>query len=316
METKPALPATNATPKHVFLHLLMIAMLYISVVAIITLAFQYINHIFFDPAFSQRLSIFSGIRWSSSALIVAFPVLVYISYLLGKDMRATPALRFMKTRRWLLYFTQFATALTIIIDLMVLIYEFYGGEITPRFILKVVVVLIVAAIVLGYYRWELHRETEESNIPKIAAIVIGVALVASIVSGFFIAGTPAEQRAVRLDEQRINDLWSVQSSILSFAQTKATLPKTMETLTAWSGELPNDPDTDQAYVYTKTSATTFELCATFGSDQTTEESLSYYGTTYPEKIGLVSTQLVGGSSWKHPEGYYCFPREVEFAAAQ
>lgn len=303
-------------PKHVFLHLLMIAMLYVSVIAIITLSFQYTNYIFFDPAFSMRASIFSGIRWSSSALIVAYPVLVYVSYLLGKDMRATPALRQMKTRRWLLYFTQFATALTIIVDLMVLIYEFYGGEITPRFILKIVVVLIVAAIVLSYYRWELHRVDEAARIPKIVASIIGVALVGCIVSGFFIAGTPAQQRAVRLDEQRISDLWSIQSSVVSYAQTKAALPKNMTTLTDWVGELPRDPDTDTAYTYTKTSATTFELCANFGSDQATEQT-DYFGMSYPEKIGPSPTaQLVGGSSWKHPQGEYCFAREVEFVIPQ
>jgi hypothetical protein len=136
-------------------------------------------------------------------------------------------------------------------------------------------------------------------------------LLVSIVSGFFIAGTPAEQRAVRLDERRINDLWSMQSSVVSYAESKGDLPANLTTLTAWSGELPTDPDTDSAYDYTKTGRTTFELCATFGSDQVNDELTEYFGTTYPTKH---VTQLVGGSSWKHPAGYHCFAREIEFAA--
>lgn len=301
---------TYATPKHVFLHLLMIAMLYISVIAFITLYFQYTNQLFFDAAFTYRESIYQGIRWGSSALLVAYPVLIYITWLLQKEFKLQPGLRDMKTRRWLLYFTQFVTAITIIVDLMVLIYEFYGGEITARFISKVVVVLVVAAVVLGYYRWELHRTAAITNLPKIMAISVGTVLLASIVAGFFIAGTPAEQRSKRLDDQRVNLLMQIQSNLVSFAQTKQNLPQDQAKAEAWSGDWPVDPETNQEFVYTKTSNTTFQLCATFAAEETDNiyQDNYYYPTTEKRLM-----QLVGGSSWVHPVGYYCFDRTVEFA---
>src|SRR3990167_795339 len=244
-----------ATPKHVFLHLLMIAMLYISVIAFITLYFQYANEIFFDTAFTFRESIYGGIRWGSSALIVAYPVLVYLTWVLQKEFKLQPGLRDMKARRWLLYFTQFLTAITIIVDLMVLIYEFYGGEITARFVSKVIVVLVVAALVLGYYRWELHRSDAVTKLPKIMASSVGAVLLVSIIAGFFIAGTPAEQRGKRLDDERINGLIQVQNAVLSFSQTQETFPATLAALEVWSGSLPNDPENDEPYEYVKRSDT-------------------------------------------------------------
>lgn len=301
-----------ATPKHVFLHLLMIAMLYVSVIAFITLYFQYANELFFDAAFTFRESIYVGIRWGSSALIVAYPVLVYISWVLQKEFKLQPGLREMKTRRWLLYFTQFITAVTIIVDLMVLIYEFYGGEITARFVSKVIVVLVVAAVVLGYYRWELRRNDAVTKLPKIMAVSVGGVLLASIIAGFFIAGTPAEQRAKRLDDQRINLLMQIQNNVITFAQTRQALPVDQNEAETWSGNWPVDPETSQAFVYTKTSDITFQICATFATAETENIYQDYYNYPTMEKR---LTQVVGGSSWTHTSGYYCFDRSVEFTTA-
>lgn len=298
------------TPKHVFLHLLMIVMLYVSVIGIITLYFQYINQLWFDAALygSSHQAIYDGIRWASSAVIVAYPVLIYTSWLIHNELTKQPELRQMKTRRWLLYFTQFVTAITIIIDLMTLIYQFYGGEITSRFICKVIVVLVIAAAVLGYYHWELHRTDETSALPKLIAIMVGIVLIVSLISGFFIAGTPTQQRNIRLDEQRINQLMELQNQLVNYAQSKSTLPADLTSLEAWVGTLPLDPITQQPYIYKKTSTTTFQLCATFAEPLTDDIYDSYYGPSYAEKS---IPQLVGGSSWVHPTGEYCFDRTVE-----
>lgn len=310
MNTDQHIDTNNTTPKHVFLHLLMIVMLYVTVIACITLYFQYINHWFFEPTFDFLGDIFDGIRWSSSVLIVSFPVLVWTTRVIHKELAASPERLNMKTRRWLLYFTQFVTAITIIIDIMVLIYQFYGGELTARFGLKILVVFVIAALVLGYYRWELRRGNQVSHIPKVFAVGVGSLLLASIISGFFIAGTPSEQRAVRFDEDRINDLLVLQNNIVNYSVLNSALPKDSTELTNWAGELPTDPDTDVPYTYTKKSKTEFELCATFASEQLEDSANTmYYPEIYQEKT---TVNLVGGSSWKHSVGEYCFERTVEF----
>lgn len=301
-----------ATPKHVFLHLLMIAMLYVTVIASITLYFQYINTIFFDSTVDYYTNIFDTIHWASAILIVAYPVYVYINWLIHKEIHQHIELRQMKTRRWLLYFTQFITAITIIIDLMVLIYQFFGGDITLRFVLKVLVVLVIAALVLGYNNWELHHADQPSRLPKIVAIIAAVILVGSIVGGFFVAGTPSQQRAIRLDGQRVNDLMLIQNQAVNYLQSYSALPTDLAQLTSWSGTLPLDPDTQQPYVYTTTSATTFQVCATF----VTAETKNLYGNNYyagPTPVmekTLLGGQLIGNINWVHPAGYFCFDRTV------
>jgi hypothetical protein len=38
------------------------------------------------------------------------------------------------------------------------VYTFLGGELTARFLLKLVVVAIIAGAVFGYYRWDLGED--------------------------------------------------------------------------------------------------------------------------------------------------------------
>lgn len=291
------------TPKFVFLHLLMIAMLYISVIAIITLYFQYVNYAFFDAVTDYRVSILNSIRWASSVLIVAYPVLVYVTYVLYKDMRAMPDQHHVWLRRWLLYFTQFLTLITIIVDVMVLVYQFYGGELTLRFGIKILAVLVVTSIVLGYYRWDLRRKSMTSAVPKVVAIVLGIILAISLAASFMVTGSPFEQRAMRFDEQRINDLALLQNSVLRFTDIRDNLPKDLAALREWSGELPADPDTETDYVYEKRSELSFSLCATFSAESTEEGEQYVYDRA--------NTSIIGGSSWDHPAGDYCFERTIE-----
>ena len=146
-------------PKDVFLHLLAIFALYTSAVSFLVLIFQYINLAFPDVlegGYAPRVS-YGPIRWSIASLIVVFPVYVWVSWYLNKRYIAVPERRMARSRRWLVYFTLFAAAVIIIGDLVTLIYNLLGGELTARFILKVLAVLFVAGAVFWYYLWDLRR---------------------------------------------------------------------------------------------------------------------------------------------------------------
>ena len=83
-EIKPRRP--KATPRDVFLHLLAVGLLYASAVSLITLLFQYVNRFFPDPLAYGDMNISNAVRWSVSMLIILFPVLVWISKLLNRDL--------------------------------------------------------------------------------------------------------------------------------------------------------------------------------------------------------------------------------------
>lgn len=151
----------KTSPKDVFLHLLAIVTLYTSAISFLVLIFQYVNVLLPDPispdGFYHLSSAYSRIRWSISSLIVVFPVYILTTWYLNKSYAAVPSKSNLRIRKWLIYFTLFAAALIIIGDLVTLINNLLGGELTLRFILKVASVFFVAASVFTYYFWELKK---------------------------------------------------------------------------------------------------------------------------------------------------------------
>lgn len=159
--------ATHApsTPKFVFLHLLMMVLLYGSAAAFLTLIFQYANILLPDKlegGMMYRMVSYRGaIRFAISSIIVVFPVFMWVSWYLNKSYDRMPELLKFRIRKWLIYFTLFAAALFIIGDLVRLVYVLLGGEVTARFLIKVAAVLFVAGSIFGYYLWDLRRRGEE-----------------------------------------------------------------------------------------------------------------------------------------------------------
>jgi preprotein translocase subunit SecY len=96
-----------------------------------------------------------------SALIVAFPVFLYTSWLTGRAIQKDPVKRLSKIRRWLTYVTLFIAATVLIGDVTTLIYNLLGGELTMRFVLKVVTVALIAGTAFTYYLGDLRIDEQE-----------------------------------------------------------------------------------------------------------------------------------------------------------
>ncbi|KKP59136.1 MAG: hypothetical protein UR53_C0008G0006 [Candidatus Magasanikbacteria bacterium GW2011_GWC2_34_16] len=296
----------KSTPKDVFLHLFNIVTFYLSVIGFITLYVQYINATFPDILNYYFSGIAGGVRWATSVLLISVPSYLLTTWMLEKDLKVTPEKRELKLRKWLTYFTLFISAVTIIVDLMVFVYNFLDGGLTMRFFLKVLVVLLVATAVFGYYLWELKRTSKKTKIPFILTIVVLVVVLASIVMGFFIVGTPKDQRNRRFDEQRISDLQIIQNQVVDYWVKKNTLPKNLIDLQDnISGFIvPNDPDSKITYEYNIVSPLAFELCANFvtsDSDFNTEASPKF----------AVPYDGVYKQNWSHAIGRTCFSRIID-----
>jgi hypothetical protein len=157
---KPYLSAREA-----FMYLVLFTTLYVSAINLGNLIFQFINRIFPDPSVS--LAGFGGytrdaIRWSVSSIIVAFPIFLYVSHLLGQAVRHDPGKRASKVRKWLTYITLFIAAGVIIGDLTIVVFNFLGGELTTRFLLKGLTVGTIAGAIFGYYLWDLRQDESET----------------------------------------------------------------------------------------------------------------------------------------------------------
>jgi len=294
-------------PKEVFLHLLAMITLYWSAIGFITLLFQCVNYlvpdVLADNFYPGRY--LGPLRFAISSLIIVFPVFILTSWILYKSYMKDSEKREFKLRKWLLYFTIFTAALIIIGDLVRVIYGFLGGEITLRFILKALSVLFVASIIFGYYIDDVRRERPSKSARYFVWLASFVVLIA-IIGGFLLAGSPAEQRLLRFDEQKINDLQNIQANIINYWQRKEKLPETLNDLKdsiAGYG-VPIDPQTKKSYEYVVKGDLSFELCAVFNKAFNKAESSLYTQEPiyYPGNFS---------ESWNHGIGRVCFERTID-----
>ncbi|MBL7053740.1 hypothetical protein ISS06_00865 [Patescibacteria group bacterium] len=292
---------TKSTPKEIFSYLLMIATLYIGVGSFIALLFQYINFLFPDQLSYSYNSISGVVRASMANLIILWPVFVFMAWSIEKLNKKSPDKRDLRSRAWLLYLTLFIAAGAIIIDLISLINNFLKGDLTIKFFLKLLVVMVVAGAVFGYYLWDLKkRKQTKSSIPGLFAKISSLVILIAIIAGFFIIGSPAHQRDLRIDNERVQDLNMIQSEIINYWRNKETLPKNLTDLEdSISGFIPpQDPDTDKDYDYNLKDNFKFELCATFATDNKGDKYNTKYYRGFDKK-------------WLHDKGKVCWDKTID-----
>lgn len=293
------------SPKHFFLQLGIIATLYASIVSFISFLFEVINNVLPDVnAYYYDISN-SSLRSSVSVLLVMFPLFIFLSHLYKKAVGQTPELPDSKMRKWLVYLTLFLAGLTIAIDLIVLINHFLGGEtLTLAFGLKVFVVLAVALKVFYFYLQDL-KGVWDSNPRKVKwiATVLSLVVLACVVCGIVLIGSPSKQRDIVQDRDRVSALANIQQQLISFYQAKGKLPAVLSELNdPLSGMIVlTDPETGEAFGYKVTGKLSFELCATFK-------------TKSPKPNGNISymyPSAFGEEHFQHEAGLACFPRTID-----
>ena len=157
-------PRPSLSAREAFMYLLQFSTLYTVAYNLGSLLFQFVNRALPDPADGPYQEFTANaIRWSVSALIVAFPVFIWVSSLNRRGVRADPAVRTSPVRRWLTYLTLFGAACTLIGDVMSLVYSALGGELTARFILKVLIVGAIAGTIYWYYLSDLRADEKDAK---------------------------------------------------------------------------------------------------------------------------------------------------------
>lgn len=157
-------PQPYLSAREAFLYLVLFTTLYLSAINLGTLLFQLVNLWLPDPVMNANpgmSGIRQAIRWAVSSLIVAFPVYLFVSSITAREIRQDPAKRASRVRRWLTYLTLFIASGVIIGDLIALLNDVLGGEITVRFTLKVATVAAIAGSIFFYYLRDLRRADPE-----------------------------------------------------------------------------------------------------------------------------------------------------------
>ena len=297
MENNSIVATGHSKVQDFFLYLFCMICLYVSSISFINLVYAIISKYFGDVLFDTGYS--TSAKVAIASLVIFFPIYIWLSGTINKSIVSFPEAANLTIRKILYYFTLFVAGLVIAVDLVTLIFYFLDGEITVRFNLKVLTILFVGGIVFGYYLFDLRRDaTKPSNKPKIYAIVASVVVLAALVLGFVVSGSPFKARLVKFDNQRVNDLSSIQYAITDYYRANSgILPENLTVLqnsTSYYISNIKDPENNSIYEYLITSTNKYLLCAMFSTDSSTEmTNPAYYG---------------GLNNFRHGIGRVCFDR--------
>jgi hypothetical protein len=289
------------TAKHFALQLGSLISLYVSLTALITLLFGVITITYPDAAYSYEYEgAASGIRFGIALLAVFFPTYIVLTRIINRGRRTTGT-PYLGVTKWLIYLSLLIAGIVLLGDLVVVINSFLNGELTTRFILKALTVLVVIGSAFTYYLYDArgywHTNESKSKMFGVGALVL---VLAGLVLGYQKIETPSEVRERALDQRQIQDLGLMQSYILNHYAAASALPASLIELDMRES-LPVPPENRQPYVYKKKSDNTFELCATF----TFASEPNMY--TYP-MYDTSGSIVKNPNDWNHETGEWCFTR--------
>lgn len=157
-------PRPYLSAREAFFYLVLFATLYLWAFHVGSLLFDLINHAYPDPGvqYSYWARGHKSMRWSVAWVLIAYPVFLLVARMLARELASNPVKRRSAVRRWLTYLTLFIAATTLLVDMAVLVFNVLGGELSVRFLLKVLVVALLAGGIFGYYLLDLRREEVEA----------------------------------------------------------------------------------------------------------------------------------------------------------
>jgi uncharacterized Tic20 family protein len=147
-------------PRNVFVYLLNFLTLYLSALGGAVLIWGLADHWFEDPLETYVSN--EPIRFGISMLVVAFPVFLYLNRMIGTSIETGEVSERSMVKKILSYLTLFLLAITTIIDLITVIYAFLGGDLTARFAVRGLGILLIAGLVFGYYLTDLKEPKDDS----------------------------------------------------------------------------------------------------------------------------------------------------------
>lgn len=297
----PSHHSTGTAAKDAFFYLLTFSALATWTIAVGSLGFTLIEQWFTDTLFSAGnqggYDVYEA-SWNIAAILVAFPFFLLLSRSIVRDLREHPEKLNSPVRKWLTYIALVIAACVLIGDLITTVTYFLRGEITTRFILKTLLVLLLSGGVFTYYFGGLREAVPE--VPKVGitrdrwlAVAAAIFLAVMVALGLGFTGAPRTQRSERADSKRVQDLFELSQQISArWNSGNRQLPEHLDEL---RGSASADPVTRASYDYRPKSGSQYQLCATFE---------------------LPSRQSDLSSTWSHTAGNYCFTLDASQPPAQ
>jgi hypothetical protein len=239
-------------------------------------------------------------------LLVFFPTYIYLTRKVNKQRRQETDDSYLGLTKWLVYLSLLVGGGVLLGDMVAIILALLNGELTTRFVLKAVFLLIVVGIAFYYYIQDARGYwSDKEHTSIIFGGMMVLIVISSVVTGFLNIESPALVREMKLDNTQITDLqqiqWRIQDKI---AVSSSTLPDTLEKIYG-EFDIPKAPEGREAYSYEVTE-TGFKLCATFARDY----SDTYYASNVYGYSKDMYMTVKNPDDWAYKAGRYCFDRVV------
>ncbi len=321
------------SPKFFFVSLGALVTLITSVSSLLILFFETLNNAYPDALnamyeYGYNSYNYETIRGAMATLIIVFPIYLVLSHIWKKLSNSKLGTIDEVIRKWMIYLVLFLASIVIVVDLVTLVRYFVSGEITIRFVWKVLGTALIGSMVGIYYLNELKEKKilngRYFNMGTVLALKGAAIVIALVVWSFCVIGSPKEQRMWRFDDRRVQDLQSIQWQVINFWQQKEALPETLAELSnpISSFMIPVEPEFAEGkiYEYKKTGEMSFELCADFSLPMPEGwREYSNGGGVRPMMGGAMedsvsSMPYPGGGmneSWDHEAGRTCFSRTID-----
>ncbi|GEM_PF-918955 len=311
---------------HLFLYLVSFISVGFLVAGIIISFFQAINKFVPDDFLDRDSSYFDNdiMRFGLSALIVTIPLYYGILYLLNKKLKRDEIPADSLVRKTITYLALVAFFGMTLGSLVGLVYNYFDGELTARFVFKTFIFLLTSLFFFGFYFWEIRRSTFSSRLFLRFFIASMVLAIVSLVLGLFVIDSPSLTRIKKTDKELIRRMENAGRSVngkyrnedstgtknMSQKERKDLVitemakngkgPKEIEEFIDkfYSGEEVDSLPTisqmqgliDEDIIYNPVKDGRYELCGTFrGSDS-----------------GNNDRWQTDRKKWAHPAGYHCF----------
>ena len=148
----PAPPSGGGeSAKDAFFYLLSFSMLGLWAFSLGEIAFIWINRLFPDPTQNSYFNDSYSLAFSLARLLVAFPLYLWVMRAINRELARYREKHFSGVRKWLTYLTLLIVALIAVGTVISFLTSFLRGELTTRFVLKVIVVLVLDGGILRYY---------------------------------------------------------------------------------------------------------------------------------------------------------------------
>ena len=257
--------------------------------------FYSIIDLYFPPVngLGHPLPTRSSVSMEMAGILVAFPLYLLVMRGMAKAAASNPERLLSGVRKWLTYIALLIAAGILLGDVVAFLAWLLRGDLTLRFVLQVITLLVLAGGVMRYYLTMLRDEVPPDRHNRIFAALAAVAVVTGLSLGSTWTGSPIRQPAFARDERRLQDIamitrevaqrWSRRDPSIEFVMPQDLAGTAQGTPLAANI---SDPLTRRPYEYVPGSGMHYTLCAVF------EE---------PTPGGFFAD-----AAWRHPKGKACF----------